>query len=81
MKTSLSTKLHTPATPDKSADQLRHEAGHGGSYSCDPATGEITLLHATQGGAISRKHPDAPRNLPAADAPAAESPAAGAAAE
>lgn len=66
MKKTPTTELQTPATPD----QARYEARMGGSYSLDPATGQATLLHATQDARVSRKHPDAPRNRPAPDVPA-----------
>jgi hypothetical protein len=57
-----SAELQTSATPAKSADQQRYDAGMGGSYSLDPATGQATLQHATKPAIVSNKHPDAPRN-------------------
>jgi hypothetical protein len=62
MKTTFA-QLQTPANELTAAEELA--AGHGGSYSVDPATGTVTLLHRTQPAVV--RPADAPRNLPAAD--------------
>lgn len=58
MKT-FSASLQTPASQLTAADELA--SGHGGSYSVDPATGRVTLLHRTQPAVV--RPADAPSNL------------------
>lgn len=62
------TRLQTSATPPASemTASARHAAGYGGSYVQDlRGAGTFELQASTKGGAVSMKHPDAPRNRPA----------------
>lgn len=44
-------------TDTQQTAQEQFDAGHGGSYSLDPATGERTLLARTEPATVSRKKP------------------------
>lgn len=57
MKNQLSSELQTSATSTPTADESAHAAGVGGSYSLDPVTRKPTLVHRTEGVAVSRKAP------------------------
>jgi hypothetical protein len=70
MNANASTQLQTSAS--ELTPEQRLQAGHGGSYTVDPKSGSVTLNESTAPGVAGNKHPDAPRNLPAASADQAD---------
>lgn len=55
-KSTRTAQLHTSASQEQTAAQQR-DAGLGGSYTVDPASGAVALAHRTEGGGVSRKSP------------------------